>query len=987
MGSSGGGGAAKGTLDELMARLGAAAEEVVPWFLAQMPDSYFEDIDAASRLEHMAAICALRAAGQEPRLRMKSGDGRHITYVSPDAPGTLTTLMRDFREGTVRGAKLYSSKDRALIVDRFDVGDSPPCDLQAPASRDKYLATARLAESAAGTIIGTPSVTFAFMGPELEQHFAGLTEEYVKSCTPFRILTHAHLCRQVRQSGASAVMLENGDPERSRIVLACADVSSSNLLLRVANRLSTLGIDIVRAYVDTMTEAGEPVVIISAVVLVPGGGKIDPASDLWHHLRHDLLRLEWLDAETLELGYRVPALELGGADVLMTYADLAHRLLVKSNRYLYSRAHIAASLEQHLPLGEKLVALFLARFDPRQPLSDQEYQQRADALGGEVTAKVEDDVAGTVLSTMLEAIGATLRTNYYVDGRYALCLRLDPALIKDAAPRQEIPHGLFWVHGRGFNGFHLRFRDTARGGVRVVRPPSVEDHSRECERHLDEVYELAYAQQLKNKDIPEGGAKAVILVHPAREVTPCVRAFVDGILDLITTDPATRGQVVDRLGVEESIYFGPDENITPAHIDWIVGRARERRHPNPGALMSSKPGAGINHKEFGVTSEGVNVFLEVALVQALGIDPRRQPFTLKLTGGPDGDVGGNEIKIAVREFGELVKIVGVADGLGCAEDPRGLDHTELLRLVAESRSIAFFDPRRLSSEGRVTTLSHPDGARLRNEMHNRVVSDVFVPAGGRPQTINDSNWARFIGESGRPASRLIVEGANLFITQEARQHLFEHGVVIIKDSSANKCGVICSSYEVIACLLLEEAEFLAIKPAFVAQVLDRLRLVARREADLLFEAHRHRPTVPHFKLSILLSQEINRLGAALATSYPELERAQPELVRDTVLAYLPPVLVDKAGERVFSRLPPSYRAQLVCTSIAADLVYSEGLDYFRDVPEAPLTDLCLAYVLRQRATADLVREVEASALPRAREIAELLRVGGTRAALKSGKSA
>ena len=26
--------------------------------------------------------------------------------------------------------------------------------------------------------------------------------------------------------------------------------------------------------------------------------------------------------------------------------------------------------------------------------------------------------------------------------------------------------------------------------------------------------------------------------------------------------------------------------------------------------MSSKPGAGINHKEFGVTSEGVNVFLQ-----------------------------------------------------------------------------------------------------------------------------------------------------------------------------------------------------------------------------------------------------------------------------------------------------------------------------------------------------------------------------------------
>ena len=33
-------------------------------------------------------------------------------------------------------------------------------------------------------------------------------------------------------------------------------------------------------------------------------------------------------------------------------------------------------------------------------------------------------------------------------------------------------------------------------------------------RHYNEAYNLAYAQQLKNKDIPEGGSKAVILMEP-----------------------------------------------------------------------------------------------------------------------------------------------------------------------------------------------------------------------------------------------------------------------------------------------------------------------------------------------------------------------------------------------------------------------------------------------------------------------------------------
>ena len=61
----------------------------------------------------------------------------------------------------------------------------------------------------------------------------------------------------------------------------------------------------------------------------------------------------------------------------------------------------------------------------------------------------------------------------------------------------------------------------------------------------------------------------------------------------------------------------------------------------PLSLSVVKVGAGINHKAYGVTSEGVNVFLDVAL-RSLGIDPSQQPFTLKLTGGPAGDVALEE---------------------------------------------------------------------------------------------------------------------------------------------------------------------------------------------------------------------------------------------------------------------------------------------------------------------------------------------------------
>ncbi|MCK6546944.1 NAD-glutamate dehydrogenase [Myxococcota bacterium] len=971
------------TIRELSGRLSAAAETLVPWFVEQMPASYFENIDEASRLEHLGALVALRAAGQEPRLRIRSADGRRVTYVLPeDAPGTLTKLMRDFGDTSIRAARIHSSRDKQLIIDTFDVGDSARAELERPEALAKFRATLAAASAREAADPSAPR----WSEPELRRWFASLTEDYVRECPAERILSNADLCRRVSRSSASEVRLDNARAEHTRITLAVANVSATNMLLRVANRLGTLGIDILRAYVDTMAAPGEePIVVISLIVLDREGQQISAESALWKRLRADLLRLEWLEDATLDLAYRVPDLELGGADVIATYAELVHQLLVKSNRYAYSRAQIQVILERHLPIAIDLVQLFRERFDPRGPLSEADVKRRADVITRAIEEKVDHDVAEKVFFTFLDAILATKKTNYFVEGRYALSLRLDPHILEGAAPRSQLAHGVFWVHGRGFNAFHLRFRETARGGVRVVLPPTPEQYVQESERHLDEVYELAFAQELKNKDIPEGGAKAVVLVQPGHDATTSVRAFADAVIDLITPEPKTKARVVDLLGNDEWIYFGPDENITPAHIEWIVERAKERGYPFANALMSSKPGAGINHKEFGVTSEGINVFLEVGL-NAIGIDPRKQPFSLKLTGGPDGDVAGNEIKIALREFGENVRFVGVADGFGVAEDPRGLDHAELMRLVTESLPISKFDKRRLSPDGKLTLVTDPEGARLRNDMHNRVESDVFVPAGGRPQTINGGNWMRFLGPTGAPASKLIVEGANVFITDEARKKLVEAGVVIIKDSSANKCGVICSSFEVLACLLLSEDEFLEIKPVFVEQVLERLRTVARLEAAQLFQAHAHRPDKPLFELSVMLSREINRITAALAARHAELEAREPGLVRDLVLAYVPPVLREKAGDRVFTKLPATYRAQLVCSSIASRLVYREGLDYLRDVPDAQLAELAVAYVEGERRTHELVDEVMRSNLASKGELAELLRLGGTRAALKRGRA-
>ena len=120
---------------------------------------------------------------------------------------------------------------------------------------------------------------------------------------------------------------------------------------------------------------------------------------------------------------------------------------------------------------------------------------------------------------------------------------------------------------------------------------------------------------------------------------------------MVSPDESLRSRIVSAELSDDLLYLGPDENITSELITWIVDHAASRGYPAPNAFMSSKPGAGIHHKAYGVTSEGVTVFLDVAL-PVIGIDPRTQPFTVKITGGPDGDVAGNEIRILHREYGD-----------------------------------------------------------------------------------------------------------------------------------------------------------------------------------------------------------------------------------------------------------------------------------------------------------------------------------------------
>ncbi len=960
-------------VDELVRGFRETAESLVPWFISQMPPMYFQDTPAEDVRRHLRAIIAARTSGAPLNMTLRSEDGRVLTTMTPgNRPGVLAELVANLpMEPSLRAAKIHSSADGQLVLDTFEFGERAPFDPNDPAQAEKLRAVIDHAR------IGAPEWTEA----QIRQYFAGCAAEYVLTLTPLRFGKHLALFRAVSGTDGTHVEIEpEADPTQTRITIAFSNARTRTMLERVAVTLRRARISIIRAYLDQVKDPPHGVVsILGFVIQTADGQAVDPDGELWRRTSRELLRIKWVDFDILELASRHPQLEIHQAEAIVAFSHLVHQVLVHTDPYLFAEERILAALEHAMPLTMKVVELFEALFHPDHPLPEGEFDRRLAELRAESESVRGPDGTGVIFGTMLDAVSLTLRTNYWLPMRFGLSMRLDPRLLTTLR-RPEQPYGVFFVHGRGFNGFHVRFKEIARGGLRVIRPRTAAEHARESGRLYDEVFGLAQAQQMKNKDIPEGGSKCAILLEPGADPTRCVKAFVDSLLDLITTDAEVTRRIVDRWGRQELIYLGPDENITPAHIEWIVARARQRKYPLPNAFMSSKPGAGINHKVYGVTSEGVNVFLEVAL-KARGIDPRTQPFTVKITGGPDGDVAGNMIKILDRDYGANARIVGIADGSGAGEDPAGLDHAELLRLFKAELPIAHFDKSKLSARGRIVGVDEPEGLQLRNTLHHRLVADAFVPGGGRPATIDERNWRDFLKPDGTPSSGIIVEGANLFLTPDARKHLAGKGVLIVKDSTANKCGVICSSYEIGASMVLDEQEFLKIKPVFVEQVLEKLRAFARAEAMLLMAEGRRHPATPLPELSVQTSRAINSAADAIQASMSRWSDADRETARTLVRAHLPAVLFQTAEARVWKQIPAPYLDWMIAKRLASSIVYREGIDFFAGLTPPALAELALRYLHKDEENRRLVAEVREGRIPDPGRLAEILERVGTRASL------
>ncbi|CAN0334061.1 unnamed protein product, partial [Phaeothamnion confervicola] len=201
-------------------------------------------------------------------------------------------------------------------------------------------------------------------------------------------------------------------------------------------------------------------------------------------------------------------LGLERAEVVTALANMVYGVLHKHNPWAFSRTQMDEWLDtpRYTKHAAAIADLFTQRFhpDPTRSLprgAPESFERAATALKGQLRRDVECESALMLLERMLDAVSATYRTNLFMPDRYALSLRVDPRAVMTPAEQREkeVPFGVFFVSGRRFNGFHCRFRDIARGGMRIVTPGTSEQVAIENARAFDEAYGLAFAQQLKNK--------------------------------------------------------------------------------------------------------------------------------------------------------------------------------------------------------------------------------------------------------------------------------------------------------------------------------------------------------------------------------------------------------------------------------------------------------------------------------------------------------
>ncbi len=270
------------------------------------------------------------------------------------------------------------------------------------------------------------------------------------------------------------------------------------------------------------------------------------------------------------------------------------------------------------------------------------------------------------------------------------------------------------------------------GGLRIAPDVSV-----------DECFRLARAMTLKNSaaGLPHGGGKMVVYGDPKmplQQKQQIVRAAAASLRN------------------QEAYIFGPDMGTNEECMAWV-------RDENGRAVGLPRELGGIPLDEIGATAWGLIHATKEAL-KYLDFDLPGAEVVIQ----GFGSVGKHSARF-LRDKG--AKIIAVNDSRGTIHNPDGLDIDALFELKQAGKSVIDFS----------------GGDSLEQDAIIDIACDIWIPA-ARPDVINEHNVDRL-------NTRLVVQGANIAITEGAEKQLYERGVLCVPDFISNAGGVICAAME------------------------------------------------------------------------------------------------------------------------------------------------------------------------------------------------
>lgn len=666
----------------------------------------------------------------------------------------------------------------------------------------------------------------------VENYGAAFPADYQQNYTPQQCVYDIDKMDEARASGRIALDLYRckgcvGDELRLKIYKK----GESVILTDILPVLENMGLTVVseRPYEIRAKGADDSMWIQDFLLETDDKAALERVDESKAKFEEALLRIWYGEMENDSLNHLILRAQMDWRDVMILRTYVRY---MRQARTQFSTRFIEHAIYSHPSIAQNMVALFKALHDPKHH-AKAAAEKLAGAIekGMESVTSLEED---RILRTVLNLINVTLRTNFFQPGpdgklKAYLAVKMDSKAVHDLPnPR---PHREIFVYSRRMEGIHLRADVIARGGIRW---------SDRLEDFRTEVLGLMKAQQVKNSLIVPMGAKGGFVVKqpPAgndrkaylSEGIECYKILVRGLLDLTDNRKGTKvippQNVVRRDGDDPYLVVAADKGT--ASFSDIANALSAEYGFWLGDAFASGGSAGYDHKKMGITARGAWESIKRHF-RELGHDTQAKDFDVIGVGDMAGDVFGNGMLLS-----EHIRLVGAFNHIHifCDPDPdAAASFRERERLFKGVSGWEAYDTKKLSKGGRIYLRSEKS-IQLTPEIRARfdIDKEKVTPAeliqallrgradllyfGGIGTYVKASQETHAdVGDKSNDALRIdarelrakvIGEGANLAMTQEARAEFSEKGGKLNADFIDNSGGVNSSDLEVNIKILMSE---------------------------------------------------------------------------------------------------------------------------------------------------------------------------------------